>query len=125
MTTATVNNIGNVDIKPTLTLKINTLNGETVFNNTDIDIIFPEDSSELTVEWPDTPTFGIYNLITSVNILGKNQIVEKIIFILPSWFILLSLLIIVAIIVAIVRYIKLRKTKRTRKKHQKDDSSYA
>lgn len=71
MTTATVNNIGNVDIKPTLTLKINTLNDETVFNSTDIDMIFPENSSELADEWPDTPTFGIYSLITSVNILGK------------------------------------------------------
>ena len=118
-----VKNIGNIDIKPTLTLKINSLGGETIFSDTKVTMIFPENSSELLVDWPDTPAFGMYNLVASVNVLGKNAMIEKTIFILPTWFIVIFILIVIATIISFVHFQNIRKNKKRRAKRQKGSST--
>lgn len=107
-----VKNIGNVDIRPTLSLKINSLSGETVFNETSVAVIFPEDSGEINVEWPETPAFGIYNLVASVNILGKNSTIEKTIFVFPVWFLILIILLVTACFVILTAFIRKRRKNR-------------
>lgn len=99
----TVKNIGNVDIKPTLTLKISTLNGETIYEKSDVAMIFPENDGKIKIEWPETPAFGIYKMIASTNILGKRATTEKTIIILPAWFIVLILFLIIVVIVIMIR----------------------
>lgn len=102
--TTTVKNIGNIDIKPTLTIEISTLSGETVFSDTKAAMIFPENEANIKVEWPDTPAFGVYHLIAITNILGKNSTIEKTIIILPSWFIILFIVVSVLIIVLLTKF---------------------
>ena len=109
-----VKNIGNIDIKPTLTLKINTLGGDTVFEDTKVAMVFPENSSEIMVAWPETPSFGIYNLIASVNVLGKRIIEEKTIVILPLWFTFLLPFLLVFVVVTMFRFYKARVAKKNR-----------
>lgn len=102
--TTTVKNIGNIDIKPALTLKLSTLSGETVFSDTKSVMIFPENEANIKVEWPNTPAFGVYHLIAITNVLGKNSTIEKTIIILPSWFIILFIAVLVLIIVLLTKF---------------------
>lgn len=108
--TTRVKNIGNIDIKPTLTLKIDSLSGETIYNNTAVAMVFPENESEIIVSWPETPFFGIYNMTASVNILGKNSTIRKLIFVMPVWFVILPFAMVVAIVFAIYYFKKSRET---------------
>lgn len=112
LVSATVKNIGNIDIKPALSVKINSLGGETIFSDTGLAMIFPEDEARIDVDWSSPPAFGIYVLVASVNILGKNMTVEKIIFIFPGWFIFLFILLVIVIIILILRMRRKNKRKR-------------
>ncbi len=98
---ASIENTGNVDIKPTLTLKVASSSGETVFYNTKVAMIFPENQSQMKIYWPDTPMFGIYHLIAVVSVLGMSEVIEKQIIIVPVWSVVLLLLIILAIILIV------------------------
>ncbi len=98
---SSVKNIGNVNIKPSLTLKVTSLSGETIFDNTKVAMIFPENQSQMEIYWPDTPMFGIYHLTAVVSVLGKSEVIEKQIIIIPAWFVILLLLIPLTIILIV------------------------
>ncbi len=100
---AAVKNIGNVDINPTLSLKIETLSGETVFEDAKVAMVFPENDTNVKVEWPETPMIGVYNLTTVINILGKQSMIKKTIFIIPSWVIVIFLVLIATIVAFVIR----------------------
>lgn len=113
---ANVKNIGNVDIKPTLTLRVNALNGETVFNETTITAVFPEQDNEIKIDWPETPQFGIYNVKASLNALGENTLIEKTVFVFPVWFLILVIIILATIGIFISKSLIRRRNQRARKK---------
>ncbi|MCR5832825.1 MAG: hypothetical protein K6G36_02725 [Candidatus Saccharibacteria bacterium] len=104
---ASIENTGNVDIRPNLTLKVTSSSGETVFDNTKTAMILPENQSQMEIYWPNTPMFGIYHIIAVVSVLGKSEVIEKQIIIVPVWFVILLLLITLTIIL-IVCYRKRR-----------------
>ncbi len=113
---ASVENIGNVDIKPNLTLKVTSSSGETIFDSTKVAMIFPENQSQMEIYWPDTPMFGIYHLTAIVSVLGKSEVIEKQIIIVPVWFVVLLLLVALAIILIICHRKRQSKMEKSLKK---------
>ncbi len=112
---ALVENTGNIDIRPNLTLKVTSLSGETIFDNTKVAMIFPENQSQMEIYWPDTPMFGIYHLIAVVSVLGKSEVIEKQIVIVPVWFVVLLLLVALTIILIVCHRKNQSKIKALRK----------
>ena len=58
----TVSNNGNIDFQATTTIRVSSLGGKILFDNTTVSSVLPENSKTIISEWGDTPRFGIYRL---------------------------------------------------------------
>ncbi len=79
-------------------------------------MIFPENQSQMEIYWPDTPMFGIYHLTAVVSVLGKSEVIEKQIIIVPVWFVVLLLLVALTIILIVCHRKRRSKMEKSLKK---------
>ena len=125
VTTATIENCGNIDFTAYGRLKIeNALFGGGVIYETpagkDIAIqVFPNGESttrEKEINWEEAPALGLFNVTQTISIGDKTETLVKTVLMLPFWVILVMIIVIVIIVVAIVLERKVRNKHKLRKK---------
>lgn len=110
--TSIVKNSGNTHATAEYILQVYPLFGdEEVYTNEEDPaklIILPETRRFNTVSWEGAPHLGIFRVKQTVKIFGEESTTEKLVFIIPLWFLFIILLIIFCIIFWIVSRIRNR-----------------
>ena len=97
----TVSNHGNIDFQTTTLIKVSSLGGKELFENTTISSVLPRNSKTIVSEWGSTPRFGIFRLDYTIDALDirveGSRYVLSLTPLLLGFFIVLLALTIVAI----------------------------
>ncbi len=114
---AKAKNTGNVDFMASGRLKVTGIFGrvyyETQGSQGRVSVI-PE--SELTVSdiWEDTPYFGLFNVTWTVMAAGEEEVISRIVLILPAPVIVVMILLLTIIVIWIIVMVRKRKERRSR-----------
>lgn len=110
--TSIVKNSGNTHAKAEYILQVYPLFGdEEVYTNEENPVtltILPETRRFNTVSWDGAPHLGIFRVKQTVRIFGEESTTEKLVFLIPLWFLFIVLIIIFCIIFWIVSRIRNR-----------------
>ncbi len=116
---AKVKNTGNVDFSAVGVLKVEPIIGGGSYetgstgNNARISVI-PESELVVSDEWEDSPSFGIYKVTWTVTAGEETETVEKIVFVNPVPFIIITILLLTIIIIVVIINIRKRKERSSR-----------
>ncbi len=114
---AKVKNSGNVDFNASGVLKVEgILGGASYTTPTNAGRVSVIPDAELVVSdtWDETPAFGIFKVTWTVTAGGETEVVEKIIFINPMPFFIITIILLTIIIVWVTIFIRRRKERRSR-----------
>jgi Predicted membrane protein len=101
-----IENTGNVDFESKHSIKVQTLFGEDIYNDTKSFHILPGTKRLVNMEWTDGSTFGIYRVLHEVSTLNNTYNEAKIVFLVP-YSVITSLVIGVASVVVLISVFKL------------------
>ena len=76
--------------------------------------IIPETELTVTDEWADSPSFGIYKVSWTVTAGQETETVEKIVFVNPLPFIIITIILLTAATILIIIRVRKRKERRSR-----------
>ena len=114
---AKIKNSGNVDFNATGKMKVDAILGgasyETPANGARLSVI-PESELVLSDEWQDSPSFGLYKVTWTVNAGDKEEVVEKLVFVNPLPFVIISLILLTFLTIWIIIRVRKRKERRSR-----------
>ncbi|MBR3176259.1 hypothetical protein IKF26_02585 [Candidatus Saccharibacteria bacterium] len=114
---AKVKNNGNVDFTAMGTLKVDAILGgssyETPSTMGRVSII-PGAELAVTDEWTDTPSFGIYKVTWTVKAGEQVETIDKIVFLIPPFVIITSIILLTFLIAWIIVMFRRRKERRSR-----------
>lgn len=114
---AKVKNNGNVDFSAKGVLKVEPILGgasyETEGSGAMVSII-PETELTVTDEWADSPSFGIYKVSWTVTAGQETETVEKIVFVNPLPFIIITIILLTTATILIIIRVRKRKERRSR-----------
>jgi hypothetical protein len=102
----TVENTGNADFVMKSTLRINNIFGNNMYNKTTEYVLLPKTTRDIPLTWENGPWLGWYNVQTESEILGKKVSHDKLVFIAPLWFLLVTTLVLLAIFYMIYRHFR-------------------
>ena len=113
-TGARVTNNGNTDFEAKYSLTIKTVFGKTVYDRSNSYSVLPETTRKISLEWAETPSFGIFKATARVSAL--DQVVEKtkIVMIVPLFVIIIMLLLLTILIVWTIILIKKRNEQKSK-----------
>ena len=114
---AKVKNTGNIDFNATATLKVESVFGGGYYQTPENEArtsVIPESELVLSDEWENTPVFGLYKATWTVTAAGETQTIDRIIFINPVPFIIISIILLTIIIVWITIMLRKRKERHAR-----------
>lgn len=107
---AKLKNDGNADFPVTTTFEIKDVLGNVKYSNTSEITMLPQTTRNVSLEWRDSPWFGIYNVSATTKLLEKQvKTVSKYVLVVPRWL----LVVLGAIVVGGIGYAILRHKKRT------------
>lgn len=110
--TSIVHNTGNTHARATYVLQVYPLfSSEEVYTNEENPVtltILPETRRFNSVAWEGAPRLGIFKVKQTVTIFGETSTTEKVVFLIPLWFLFLILLIIFVAIFWLVSRIRNR-----------------
>ena len=110
--TSIVKNSGNTHAKATYTLQVYPLFGdEEVYTNAEDPttlIVLPETRRLNTISWDGAPHLGIFRVKQTVTIFDQTSTTEKLVILIPLWFLFIILILIFCIIFWIVSRIRNR-----------------
>ena len=108
-----VENCGNIDLNVKYTLSVYPLfSNEEIYTNEEDPFILatlPETRRYNSLEWEQTPSFGIYKVKLSIEYNEETKTVEKLVLVCPLWLIILIVVFIGAVIFWLVSRSKNRK----------------
>ncbi len=111
--TSVVENTGNVHAEATYILQVYPLfGGEEVYTNEEqpeVRVILPETRRFNQISWDGAPQLGAFRVKQTVKFLGKEEVVEKMVFLCPLWFLFIILVLIFLIVFWIVSRVRGRK----------------
>ena len=114
---AKVKNTGNVDFIATGVLKVDGILGgahyETPSNAGRVSVI-PDTELAVTDEWQETPSFGIFRVTWTVTAGDQTETIEKTIFLIPIYVILIFILVLTFMVIWIIMMVRKRKERRSR-----------
>lgn len=131
-TSAKIKNTGNVDFTATGRLTVEPIIGSSVncadqqsnegseaanrdeSQPTSRISVIPEAELILTDECKNTPSFGIYKVTWTVTAAGQTETVERTIFLIPIWLILIAIILLTILTIWIIIRIRKRKERRSR-----------
>lgn len=111
---ATVKNSGNTDFEARYNLIVKSLFGKTIFEKKAVYDVLPDTERDISVEWPDTPLFGIFRITSSVSALDKTEDHTKIVMIIPLFMLIIVLVLLTILIVWLIMIIRKRKEQKSR-----------
>jgi hypothetical protein len=122
---AQIKNSGNIDFSFTHSTVVKTLFGKEVFNNSINRSVLPTTTREITQEWTEAPSIGLYLVSNKISFLNQNPVDEtKLVYIGPTWILVTILvilgLIFILIVLIIVRKVLNNKKNKVSKKGKKD-----
>jgi hypothetical protein len=115
--TAKIKNSGNVDFNATGVLTVSPIFGGpsyTTDNNGVRISVIPETELSVSDEWEDAPDFGVYKISWKITAGGETQVVEKLIFVNPLPFIIITIIVLTILIIWIIITVRKRKENRAR-----------
>ena len=115
---ATVKNTGNTDFPFTQTLKVSTIFGRELFNDSRSLEVFPETERTNRIEFADTPMIGIFKASYSVIILDQVQEKEQIVIVVPTFVLIILLVLLTIVIVWLIIFLRKRKMARAKTANQ-------
>ena len=106
--TAIIENSGNVDFTSINNLKVESIFGTELYNESKNFTIVADTSRQIEREWEETPMVGLFKVTNEIKFMGKSQFVEsKLVLVMPIWLIVIFVIIIIALITLVV--VKIRK----------------
>ena len=112
--TAVAKNNGNTDFEARYNLIVKSLFGKTIFEKKAVYDVLPDTERDISVEWPDTPLFGIFRITSSVTALDKTEDHTKIVLIIPLFILIIMLVLLTILIVWLIIIIRKRKEQKSR-----------
>lgn len=110
--TSVVVNSGNTHVEATYILQVFPFfGGEEVYTNEDspeTHLILPETRRFNTISWDNSPQLGLFKVKQTVKVLDHTEVVEKVVFLCPIWFLFILILIVFCVIFWIVSRIRNR-----------------
>ena len=111
---ATVKNNGNTDFETRYNLIVKTLFGKTIFEKKSVYDVLPDTERDVSVEWPETPLFGIFRVTSTVSALDQTEDHTKIVLIIPLFILIIMLVLLTILIVWLIMIIRKRKEQKSR-----------
>lgn len=114
---AKIKNSGNVDFNATGVLTISPIFGGPSYTSENDGVrisVIPETELPLSDEWKDAPGFGIYKVSWKVTAGEETQVVEKLIFVNPLPFIIITIIVLTIATIWIIITVRKRKENRAR-----------
>jgi hypothetical protein len=123
--TSQIKNSGNIDFSFNHTAIVKTLFGKEVFNSSISRSVLPGTTREVTQEWTEAPSIGLYLVSNKISFLNQTPVDEtKLVYVGPVWILIVILailgLILILIVFIIVRKVRNSKKNKVSKKVKKD-----
>jgi hypothetical protein len=113
--TAQIKNSGNIDFAFSHATVVKTLFGKEVFNNSISRSVLPATTREITQEWAEAPSIGLYLVSNKISFLNQTPVDEtKLVYIGPLW-ILITILVILGLILILIVLIIVKKIREHKK----------
>lgn|GEM_PF-6618356 len=103
----TYKNDGNVNfqIKSHITM-YDAFNGVLAYENDKTTMIMPETQTEITQHWDGSPAIGVFRVSEEIDVLGNTEKFEKLVLVVPLWFVIIVIGILLLLIWALVLKIR-------------------
>ncbi len=113
-TGARVTNNGNTDFQAKYSMTIKTFFGKVVYDRSSSYSVFPDTTRKISMEWAETPSFGIFRATARVSAL--DQVVEKskIVMIVPLFVIIIMIILLTILVVWTIILIKKRNEQKSK-----------
>ncbi|MBQ3410044.1 hypothetical protein IJG66_01650 [Candidatus Saccharibacteria bacterium] len=112
--TTTIKNTGNTDFESTYSLIVKSLFGKDLYEKNQVYDVLPDTERHLSLSWPDTPMFGIFQVTASVAAMNASKEETKLVLVIPMFVIIIMLILLTIMIVWIIILIRMRKGQRSR-----------
>jgi hypothetical protein len=124
--TSQIKNTGNIDFSFNHTAVVKTLFGKEVFNNSISRSVLPSTTREVTQEWTEAPSIGLYLVSNKISFLSQTPVDEtKLVYVGPVWILIVILtilgLILILIVLIIVKKVRNNKKSKVNKKGKKSE----
>jgi hypothetical protein len=110
-TVTTVKNSGNIDFSVETSMVVSgVFSGKEIANiKEQSSTVLPDTEREITTKWADSPSFGIFKVVSTTKVLGKSYQVSQIVVVISPTLAIVALIVLVLLAVGVVVLVKLRK----------------
>jgi hypothetical protein len=110
---ALVKNSGNTDFPASSSLKVSSLFGKVLHEQTESRDVLPDTERRVSLVWEDTPSLGIFRGEYTISASGSESVTKnRLIFIIPIFILIPAILLLTSIIVLAILYLRKRRLKR-------------
>lgn len=113
-TGARVENTGNTDFEAHYSMVVKSIFGKTIYERANSYNVLPDTTRRITMEWGDTPAFGIFRATARVAALDQVEEQTKIVMIVPLFIIIIVLILLTILIVWTIILIKKRNEQKSK-----------
>jgi len=101
-----VENTGNADFAVNTRMLVTDLFGNKKYEVTKTYQVLPASQRKITMDWPQSPSFGLFKVTASAEFLGQDTVKEKYVLMAPVWMYLAA---VIGLLVLIIYYVQKRR----------------
>lgn len=110
-----IKNTGNVDAEAEYSLTVNPFfGGETVYNDSKTQLIYPDSEYKNEMVWEHTPLLGLFSVTYSAVSGEASEEQTRVVFVIPMWLVIIVILLLTLLIVWIILKVKKRRQLRSK-----------
>ncbi len=106
---ATVINDGNIDFQAMMEMTISSVFGKTLYDDSLIATVFPENRKKLSLQWEDIPMYGLFHLTYNIRALDIDIEKDYYILVIPLWLLITIIIVFFGLIITIIYIVKRRR----------------